>query len=183
MTNLTWEAFRLTSKSPAEVLHVLGPHGVDDLIRKAMDAVWREYPEQDRTYDLVKKRILETYDRNMRHWTSIKKPSPQAFFENLLPYTADGHIRQALVLTWMMLPRAGGRDFKQVRSIVEQIFQRNLAAWDEDRRTFTHQTAKKRAAPSSKKASSTKPRPAASKPAKSKPKKPTRKNAARKSRK
>ena len=134
---MSWEAFRLTSKSPTEVLQVLGPHGVDDLIRKAMDAAWREYPEETRSYQAVKQRMLEVYNRNMRHWSSIKKPSPAAFFENLLPYTADGHVRQALVLTWMMMPRAGGRDFKDVKKIVAAIFQRNLGAWDEDHRTFT----------------------------------------------
>ena len=134
---MTWEAFRLTSKSPAEVYHVLGPHGVDDLIRKMMDVCWREYPEESRTFDNVRRRVLEVYNRNMRVWGAIRKPTPQSFFENLLPYAADGHMRQALVLTWMMMPRAGGRDFKDVKKIVEQIFQRNLAAWEEDNRTFT----------------------------------------------
>lgn len=137
MSNLTWEAFRLTSKSPTEVLHVLGPHGVDDLIRKAMDAIWREYPEQERSYDAARRRMVEVYQRNMKHWATIRKPAPEAFFSNLLPYTADGHMRQALVLAWMMLPRAGGRDFKRVQGIVDEIVQRNLAAWDQDHRTFT----------------------------------------------
>jgi hypothetical protein len=145
MSSLTWEAFRLTSKSPSEVLHVLGPHGVDDLIRKAMDACWREYPEASRSYESVKKRMLEVYNRNMRHWSSIKKPTPAAYFDRLLPYTADGHMRQALVLAWMMLPRAGGRDFKDVKKIVTQIFERNLEAWDQDNRTFTAPPVKKRA--------------------------------------
>ncbi|MEO6434904.1 MAG: hypothetical protein ABIP55_03970 [Tepidisphaeraceae bacterium] len=140
----TWEAFRLTSKSPNEVLHVLGPHGVDDLIRMAMDAVWREYPEETRSYENVKKRMLEVYQRNMRHWNSIAKPTPAAFFDKLLPYTADGHVRQALVLAWMMMPRAGGRDFKDVKKIVAAIFQRNLTAWDEDHRTFTAASARKK---------------------------------------
>jgi hypothetical protein len=155
---MSWEAFRLTSKSPSEVLHILGPHGVDDLIRKAMDACWREYPEDRRTYDAVKQRMLEVYQRNMKHWSSIKKPTPAAFFERLLPYTADGHMRQALVLAWMMMPRAGGRDFKDVRKIVDAMFQRNLAAWDEDHRTFT--AAKKAAKkPPAKKKSSKKSKP------------------------
>jgi len=143
MSNLTWEAFRLTSKSPTEVLHVLGPHGVDDLIRKGMDACWREYPEETRTYENVKRRMLEVYNRNMKHWSAIKKPTPASFFERLLPYTADGHVRQALVLAWMMMPRAGGRDFKDVKKIVAAIFERNLLAWDEDNRTFTATKAKK----------------------------------------
>ena len=113
---MTWEAFRLTSKSPSEVLHVLGPHGVDDLVRKAMDACWREYPEEKRSYDAVKQRVQEVFARNMKHWSGIRKPTPAAFFENLLPYTADGYVRQAMVLTWMMMPRAGGRDFKDTRN-------------------------------------------------------------------
>ena len=148
---MSWEAFRLTSKSPTEVLHVLGPHGVDDLIRKGMDAVWREYPEESRSYGAVKKRMLEVYNRNMRHWSAIKKPTPAAFFENLWPYTADGHVRQALVLAWMMMPRAGGRDFKDVKKIVAEIFERNLAAWDADHRTFTAPAAKAKRAAKAKK--------------------------------
>jgi hypothetical protein len=140
---MTWEAFRLTSKSPAEVYHVLGPHGVDDLILKAMDACWREYPEADRTYDNVKKRMLEVYNRNMKHWASIRKPAPAAFFDRLLPYSADGYMRQALVLTWMMMPRAGGRKFSDVRTIVADIWKRNLAAWDQDNHTFSAAPAKK----------------------------------------
>jgi hypothetical protein len=139
---MTWEAFRLTSKSPGEVLLILGPHGVDDLVRKAMDATWREYPEDRRTFDAVKKRIQEVFQRNMRHWSSIKKPTPASFFENLLPYTADGYVRQAMVLTWMMMPRAGGRDFKDTRKIIARVFERNLAAWDEDNRVFSGPPAK-----------------------------------------
>src|SRR5687768_689967 len=134
---MTWEAFRLTSKSPSEVLLVLGPHGVDDLVRKAMDATWREYPEETRSFENVKRRVQEVFNRNMRHWSSIKKPAPAAFFENLLPYTADGYVRQAMVLTWMMMPRAGGRDFKDTRKIIARVFERNLAAWDEDNKVFS----------------------------------------------
>jgi hypothetical protein len=134
---MSWEAFRLTSKSPSEVLHVLGPHGVDDLIRKMMDACWREYPEEVRTFENVKKRVMEVYNRNMRVWSGIKKPTPQAYFENMLPYAADGHMRQALVLAWMMMPRAGGRKFSDVKKIVEAIFRRNMGAWEEDNARFT----------------------------------------------
>jgi hypothetical protein len=143
---MSWEAFRLTSKSPSEVLHVLGPHGVDDLIIKMRDAVWREYPEDRRTFENVKKRVAEVFSRNMKVWSAIKKPAPAAFFENLLPYAADGHMRQALVLAWMMMPRAGGRDFKDVKKIVTDIYERNIAAWEQDHRTFTA-PVKKRAAP------------------------------------
>jgi hypothetical protein len=160
---MSWEAFRLTSKSPSELLHTLGPHGVDHLIRQALDVLWREYPDETRTFDNVRKRALEVYNRNMRVWTSIKKPSPQAFFENLLPYPADGFFRQAMVLCWMMMPRTGGRDVKDVRKIVTDIFQRNLDAWQQDNRLFTgdgkkrgKSTARKR--PAKRAASKSKPR-------------------------
>ena len=143
--SMTWEAFRLTSKSPSEVLHVLGPHGVDDLIIKMRDACWREYPEDRRTFENVKKRVGEVFARYMKVWSAIKKPTPAAFFENLLPYAADGHMRQALVLAWMMMPRAGGRDFKDVAKIVSDIYQRNMAAWEQDNTTFTTGPGKKRA--------------------------------------
>jgi hypothetical protein len=154
MSNLTWEAFRLTSKSPSEVMHILGPHGVDDLIRKMMDACWRESPEEGRSFESVKRMVQSVYDRNMRVWSAIKKPAPAEFFANLLPYNADGHMRQALVLCWMMLPRTGGRKFTDVKKIVAEIYARNLAAWEEDSRTFTGSVkakAKKRAATSKKK--------------------------------
>jgi hypothetical protein len=157
--SMTWEAFRLTSKSPSEVLHVLGPHGVDDLIRKAMDACWREYPEETRTFENVKKRVLEVFNRNLRVWSAIKKPTPQSFFENLLPYAADGHVRQAMVLTWMMMPRAGGRDFSDTKQIISHIFERNLQAWEEDHRTFSGAPKQKASARN----------PAAKKPAAKKP--------------
>ena len=143
---MSWEAFRLTSKSPSEVLRVLGPHGVDDLIIRMRDACWREYPEDGRTFENVKKRVGEVFARNMKVWSAIKKPTPAAFFENLLPYAADGHMRQALVLAWMMMPRAGGRDFKDVKKIVTDIYQRNIAAWEQDNATFTA-PVKKRSAP------------------------------------
>ena len=124
------------------------------MIRKAMDACWREYPEESRTYENVKRRMLEVYNRNMRHWSSIKKPAPAAFFENLLPYTADGYVRQAMVLTWMMMPRAGGRDFKDTRKIIARVFERNLAAWDEDNKTFSGPPPKAKARTKTSKAKS-----------------------------
>jgi len=154
MEIMSWEAFRLTSKSPSEVLHVLGPHGVDDLIRKMMDECWRNSPEEGRTFQSVRKIVLDVYDRNMKVWSAIKKPAPAAFFANLRSDAADGHMRQALVLTWMMMPRAGGRKFSDVKKIVAKIFQRNLAAWEEDNRTFSGPAAKKKAPARAKKAAS-----------------------------
>src|SRR5687767_1999777 len=98
---MSWEGYRLTSKAPAEVYAVLGPHGVDELLHHARNAIWREYPEADRSFAAVRQRVREVFDRNIKVWRAIKKPSPQAFFENLLPHAADGHIRQALVTCWM----------------------------------------------------------------------------------
>ena len=147
---MSWEALRLTSRSPSECLTVLGPHGVDELIRDARADCWREYPADDRTVANVKRAFAEVFDRNLRHWRSIKKPTPAAFFENLLPHAADGHIRQALVLCYMMLPR-GQKSISIVADTVTQIVQRNLDAWDADYATFTkgpkavRKTAKKTA--------------------------------------
>lgn len=141
---MSWEAFRLTSRSPSELLHTLGPHGVDHLIRQALDVLWREYPDQQRTFENVRKRAQEVFERNMKAWASIKKPSPQAFFQNLLPYAADGFFRQAMVLCWMMMPRAGGRRLADVRKIITRIYQRNIAAWQQDNRTFAKPPARKK---------------------------------------
>src|SRR4029079_3171618 len=102
-----------------------------------------EYPEDSRSFENVRKRVQEVYARNMKHWSGIKKPAPAAFFDKLLPYAGDGFMRQALVLAWMMMPRAGGRNFSDVKKIVAQIFERNLAAWDEDSQTFTGTTKRK----------------------------------------
>jgi hypothetical protein len=141
---MSWEAFRLTSKSPSELLHTLGPHGVDHLIRQALDVLWREYPPENRTFENVRRRAQEVFNRNMKAWSSIKRPSPQAFFENLLPYPADGFFRQAMVLCWMMMPRTGGRDLSDVRKIINEIYDRNIAGWEKDQRTFTSAPVKRR---------------------------------------
>jgi hypothetical protein len=143
---MNWEAFRLTSKSPSELLHTLGPHAVDHLVRQAMDVLWREYPEDQRTFEKVRQRAQEVFDRNLRTWSAIKKPSPQAFFENLLPYAADGFVRQAMVLCWMMMPRTGGRDVADVRKIIARIIDRNLEAWEADHALFTAKPKPHRAA-------------------------------------
>lgn len=133
---MSWEALRLTSRTPAEVYKVLGPHGVEELIRDARNAIWRECPVEERSLVEVKRRLGEVFNRNLWVWSAIKKPSPAAFFENLLPLAADGHIRQALVLCWMMLPR-GKRSLGAVRAVVEAIYQRTIEAWDQDNETFT----------------------------------------------
>lgn len=134
---MSWEALRLSSKTPAEVYETLGPHALEELLRDARNAVWRELPEAERTFTNARKHLMAAFDRNIAVWKKIKKPAPEAFFANLLPNAADGHIRQALVLTWMMMPRAGGRDFKDVAKIVSAVFERMIENWDQDNVTFT----------------------------------------------
>src|SRR5690242_4227692 len=101
---MSWEALRLTSKAPSEVYKVLGPHGVDELLHQARNQCWRDYPEENRSVRAVRKIVEDVFERNMKVWNAIKKPSPAAFFENLLPNEADRYVRQALVTCWMMLP-------------------------------------------------------------------------------
>jgi hypothetical protein len=148
---MSWEAFRLTSKSPTELYTVLGPGGVDGMVRQALQECWTSLPESDRTFPAWKRRAENTFARNRRVWAAIKKPTPAAFFDNLAPYPSDGHLRQAMVMCWMMMPRAGGRDFKFVVKTMDQIFQRNLQAWEADNRTFAHAPAKRASASKSKK--------------------------------
>jgi hypothetical protein len=134
---MPWEAYRWTAKTPAELHHTLGPQGVDHLVRQMLDACWRESPAEGRSLASVRKIAQEVFDRNMSVWAKIKKPSPAAFFESLLPAAADGFLRQAMVLCWMMLPRSGGRHVADVRQIIAQIYNRNIAAWEEDQATFS----------------------------------------------
>ena len=141
---MSWEAHRLTSKSPAEVYTVLGPHGCDDLIRQAWAACWRDFPEESRTFKAVRQRFFETFSRNLNIWRRIRKPTPEAFFADFKPHDAvEGYLRQAMVLSWMMMPRAGGREFKDTLKIIQRLYDRNVAAWEEDDRTFTNRPTKK----------------------------------------
>jgi len=160
---MSWEALRLTSRAPSEVLAVLGPHGVEELIRNARNDCWREHPQETRTLPAVRKMLQEVFDRNIAVWRSIRKPTPDEFFKDLQPHQADHHIRQALVTCHMMLPR-GHKSIEAVAKIVTHIFQRMLDAWEEDRLALT--TGKRR--------QSRKP------PAKSARKAPLRKKSARK---
>lgn len=134
---MSWEAFRLTSKSPSELYDVLGPEGPDHLVRQFLTACWNALPAGERSFAAWRKLVSEVYLRNLAVWSRIKKPNPAAFFENLRPDPADGHLRQAFVLTWMMLPRAGGRDLKDARRVIESLYERNVAAWEADNVTFT----------------------------------------------
>jgi len=141
---MSWEAFRWTAKSPSELYHVLGPHGVDDLVRQMIAAVWRDLPAEGRTFDGAVNAANQVFDRNIAVWRRIKKPGPEEFFADLQPHPADGFLRQAMVLTWMMMPRTGGREVKDALRIVSDIFERNLAAWHEDNTTFTSGKQKKK---------------------------------------
>src|SRR4051812_39450294 len=134
---MSWEAYRWTAKSPSELYHVLGPHGVDELIRQALAACWRDLPDDGRSIDKAVACAREVAAYNMNVWRKIKQPTPEGFFANLRPSNADGHFRQAMVLTWMMMPRSGGRVVGDALKIVSQIFDRNIAGWMEDHRTFT----------------------------------------------
>jgi hypothetical protein len=146
---MSWEAFRLTSKTPSELLSTLGPHGVDDLMRQSLNAVWRDYPAENRSYANVRKAAAEVFNRNMKVWSGIKKPRPEAFFADLGPTPADGFMRQAFVLSWMMLPRVGGRNFKQTHGILQRMFERNMQAWEEDNQTFTKRAKQRKSKKSS----------------------------------
>ena len=139
---MSWEAYRWTAKTPSELYHTLGPHGVDELIRNALADVWRDLPDEARTVERAIGAAREVADRNIAVWKKIKQPSPAAFFEDLRPTNPDGHFRQAMVLCWMMMPRSGGRKVGDALKIVSQIFERNLSAWQEDNATFTGVKAK-----------------------------------------
>lgn len=141
---MSWEAFRLTSKSPSELMTVMGPAGVDGMVRDALMSCWRSLPEETRTMEAWRERVRKLWTRNMKVWTGIKKPSPEAFFAELAPYDSDGHFRQALVMSWMMLPRAGGRQFKDTFKIIRDIFDRNVAIWEGDHVTFSGVSVKKK---------------------------------------
>lgn len=134
---MSWEAQRWTAKTPSELYHTLGPHGVDDLIRQAIAAIWRDLPGEDRSFADAQARAREALDRNLSVWKKIKQVTPEAFFADMQPHAADQFIRQAMVMTWMMMPRVGGREVKDALKIVSEIFERNMEAWAEDNRTFT----------------------------------------------
>ncbi len=159
---MSWEAFRLTSKSPSELYDVLGPEGPDHLIRQSLTACWNALPAGERSFVAWRKHVSEVYLRNMAVWSRIKKPEPAAFFDDLRPDPADGHLRQAFVLTWMMLPRSGGRDIKDARRVIESLYARNIAAWEADNATFTkasRRSAARKSPPAARKPKA-KPKPA-----------------------
>ena len=115
-------------------------------MRQALDACWRELPEDRRTLADVTEAAREVFQRNLRVWGRIKKPDPAAFFDDLLPRPADQFLRQAMVTCWMMMPRTSGRKVGDVTKIITRIFERNLDAWEEDNATLTGKKARKAAA-------------------------------------
>jgi hypothetical protein len=161
---MSWEAYRWTAKSPSELFHVLGPHGVDHLVRQALDTCWRELPDDRRSLRDAVAAAREVFGRNVKVWGRIKKPEPAAFFEDLLPKPADQFVRQAMVTCWMMMPRTGGRKLADVTKIVTGIFERNLAAWEQDQATLTGR--KPKAARPVKRAAKARPAAKSKRPAK-----------------
>ena len=143
---MSWEAHRWTARTPSELYHTLGPHGVDDLVRQMIAACWRGLPADGRSLALGVAAARTVYDRNVAVWRRIKKPTPEQFFADLFPTDADGYCRQAMVLTWMMMPRTGGREVPDALRIFGQIVERNLDAWAADDATFTGRKPKPRAA-------------------------------------
>jgi hypothetical protein len=82
----------------------------------------------------------------MRVWTAIRRPTPEAFFADLAPFDSDGFFRQALVMTWMMMPRTGGRDFEDTFAVIRKVFERVVEGWEADFRTFSGASRPSRAA-------------------------------------
>ena len=58
---MSWEAFRLTSKSPSELMSVMGPAGVDGLVRDALMACWRSLPEETRSMQTWRDRVAQLW--------------------------------------------------------------------------------------------------------------------------
>ena len=141
---MSWEAHRWTAKTLSELLHTFGPHGVNDLVRQSLNAVWRDLPDELRTFDAAMRAAREVFDRNIAVWRRIKQPTPADFFADLQPHQADQYMRQAMVTCWMMMPRTGGRQVPDAIAIVADIFDRNMAGWVEDHDTFTKGRAAKK---------------------------------------
>jgi hypothetical protein len=163
---MSWEAFRLTSKSPSELMAVMGPNGVDALVREMLMECWKSIPQELRSMESWRKRASEVFTRGMRTWNAIKKPTPEAFFANLSPFPSDGHFRQALVLCHMMLPR-GKRAIKDVAKEVTKIYERNVESWEDDYKTMTRGVSS-RASVKTQKVVKTKPKKTTKKKSKSK---------------
>jgi hypothetical protein len=154
---MSWEALRLTSRTPSEIYHVMGPGGVDGLVRQVLTTCWTALPSEQRNFDQWLADANDVFARNMRVWDGLEHPTPEDFFRDLRPEPQDGFMRQAMVLCYMMLPR-GHKNVANVRRVVTDIFQRNLAGWASDNQVFLHGPAaparrtKAKAKPSKRKA-------------------------------
>jgi hypothetical protein len=140
---MSWEAQRWTARTPTELYHTLGPHGVDELVRQMIAACWRSLPDDARDIRAGVARAREVFSRNVGVWKRIKKPGPESFFADLGPTESDHFCRQAMVMTWMMMPRSGGREVSNALKIFGSIFERNIEAWEQDSDTFTGKSRKK----------------------------------------
>ena len=158
---MSWEANRWTAKTPSELYHTLGPHGVDDLVRQMIASCWRSLPDDARTLKHGVARAQEVYQRNINVWKRIKKPGPESFFAELGPTEADHFCRQAMVMTWMMMPRAGGREVPDALKIFARIVERNMEGWEEDDATFTGKAKRKKPAIAAKQPAKAVKKPAA----------------------
>lgn len=143
MTSVSFEALRLTSHAPSEIYRIMGPNAVDGLIRQSLTTCWNSLAAETRSLEMWEKFVRDVYGRNMHAWEKIKQPSPANFFVDLRPEAADGYMRQGMILCFMMLPR-GKRSLAAVRQAVSGIFERNLAAWNDDHHTFTKGAAAKK---------------------------------------
>src|SRR5687767_3900096 len=64
IVEMSWEAFRLTSKSPSELYDVLGPEGVDNLLRQFLTACWNALPMGERSMEGWRRLVQNVFDRN-----------------------------------------------------------------------------------------------------------------------
>lgn len=144
--SMSFEALRLTSHAPSEIYRIMGPNAVDSLVRQALTACWNVIPLDERSLRGWENLVRDLFARNMGAWAKIKQPSPANFFLDMRPDPADGFMRQAMVLCFMMLPR-GKRSLAAVRQAMGDIFERNMTAWTDDEHTFTKGGRRKKAAP------------------------------------
>src|SRR5438874_1272521 len=92
---MSWEAFRLTSKSPSELMHVMSPGGVDNLVREMLMACWRSLPEEGHDMPAWRRRAAEeksagsTEDQNFKEMSGspelINTQCPRAIHATVGP--------------------------------------------------------------------------------------------------
>ena len=138
---MSWEAFRWTAKSPSELYHVLGPHGVDDLIRQTSPPSGASCPPRARTFDGGRTGRPEVSTATSRSGGGSSSPprrrssTTSAPPRRRLPPPGDG----PQLDDDAPRRRPGLQDALR---IVSQIFERNLANWHDDNATFTGEKPK-----------------------------------------